>query len=367
MFMASPERLEINSSVAQSTEIPMRQRLDIVRDCSDLRGTFPQNVELKFIYWTHGAPPKDKEAALADSQRLVPHLMDADRVGFEIAATAHKSKKDVAKEFNIINDIVSGRSPQKRTYDEFYKGFLMTTAIDSAEAVTQLLKEGGRTKPPVFFPFDVCEPWDTERVSTATSTLGEIGEAAKSLAAECRWREGTTLRQLHQLAKKLGHDGKQHQIAVLYGSAHSLTSVAARELGAKTSRVFVDKYADTPTSTLAKYMRFHEGEDFSVQTAEADQAKQLGNLLGPLAELLEIEDPTQKPGRSPGLTMTGKLGSLILLASRNLLLGEDATTFIESIKTLTPFIAYGTEVPLPKRQEVRAAMQPIVDLADRLY
>ncbi len=348
-----------------SSDGPMRERLDIVRDCNDLRGTFPQNVELKFAYWTHGSAPDGPQEAALRAERLAPHLMNADRIGFEMAVTAHSSPKDVAKEFTIINSVIANRNPRKRTYEDFYKGFTMTTAMDDAEAIVLALRDRGRDKPPVFFPFDVCEPWDTTKIQK--NSIGNIGEVAMVHALELRWRESTTLRQLHSQARKLGHDGKPHQIAVRYGSAHSLTSVAARELGARTSRVFVDKFPVTPTSTLARHMRFHEGEDFSAQTAEADQAKLLGNLLWPLAESLGIKDPTQEPGRSERITMSAKLGNLILIAGRELLLGDDQTSFMEAVKVLTPFISYGTKVPITKRRSARAALLPLVDLADRLY
>jgi azurin len=160
-------------NAAHPIDLPMaespRVELDIVRDCSDLAGDFPNNVELKFVYWTHGKF-SDWKSQEEKATRLAPYCLQADRIAIEIASTAHVDSRDVHHELRIINDIVAGKNKHK-TVEQSYDGLMQTQVLGFCMQMTLAMHKLGRTKPPKFLAVDLLDNPDA-RALRHSKTIG---------------------------------------------------------------------------------------------------------------------------------------------------------------------------------------------------
>lgn len=356
--MTNPE-LSVELSSASSIGEPMRCRLDILQDCADLQGTFPKNVELKFIYWEHGGED-DGETPEDKASRLAAHCMSADRIGCEVATTFRSDPREVQQEYKIINDIIAGRKPNK-TIDEMY-GKLegASSSLFFSLALDRAMKARGRRKSPKFFPFDKFEfIQDVEK----DVILDGLSAKAQHRVAGIRDRENHALRQLFYQAKMLGRDGRQHQIAVIYGAYHTPVSVAARELGANTTRIFVDKPSFSVNISLERELRYQNLDELNPPVNAYESAERIGFLMRTIAADMGIK---QKKGLDqPSHFST--LGALVLKDFRGVLLPEDKKNFNSNCQVIEPYLPYGTRVPILKRRVVKKALRQLVTLAEKLY
>ena len=175
-----------------------KHRLDIVRDCADLEGLFPDNVELDFIFWTHG--DEDDPPSTTDIRYIARQLKGVDAVGVEVAevGTGVLADGESAKAFT---EKVFGLFPVD-TYAE----------VEPNDEPSLLINYMDHPSDKTLFP------WVTNK----------------------RHREATVLRQIQERATILASDKGNHRVAILMGSTHSLVSVAAKALGAPTKRTLLD-------------------------------------------------------------------------------------------------------------------------------
>jgi hypothetical protein len=253
-------------------------------EVADLRGTFPPTVELKFVYWVHGMdnggePPDVKMA------RIAPHVIMADRIAFEVASAESKNPAyDVPHEFSVINDILS-RKGNKATIGDYYGDSVVSTIFADSWFLAQHLRDMGRTQPLQLFPVDVF----AEKFEEPDTSESDFRGAAEQEAADNRHREVTVLRQLQQQANLLARDGGQRQIAIIYGAGHSLVSVAARELGAPVSRVFVDKPFKRVKSYATRELRFAGVAEQDVKLRNIERADKAVARVFYLATQLKLK------------------------------------------------------------------------------
>ncbi len=225
------------------------QELDIVRDNERLR--FPQNVEIKFVYWAH---------TIANIPKVAPHLVGADAITWEMAGidtpeglNQHQAGKRFEK---AANHIVQGIATEDEVqYIDGYSRFSrkkveMIAGLPKRPRIYLVDDYAGRTKD------------DDELSQSAFShRLYEGDEYVRDMIAHDAGymveREDLTLRQLAVVANRLGKDGKPKQLAVLYGAGHRELSVAVRELGGNVTRVFTNEfYEDRVVNVVVKMMRY---------------------------------------------------------------------------------------------------------------
>lgn len=351
---------------AGAQDVPsVRAQLDIVQDCSDLRGTFPQNVELKFVYWRHGPANNDVANIVYNALRVAPHFTEADYIAMECALIAHASAEDQYKEYSIINDVLQGRT-QGQSTAELYGDMPTSTAFTEAVTIAKILKTLGREQAPIFFPVDVME--SVSPIQIDYSKGYDLTEAVVEDTADMRRREEVTIRQLHEQATKISADGKPHQIAVLYGVAHTALSVAASELGAPTKRVFVDKPWKFVNMLVERKLRYQPAESLEIEFEQAEQSRLEGLRLGTLAvNLGTIDAPAPGEINTPDQNaISAKLGYLLLVSKLTKLTKPDRAALDHELRIVAPYMQRGTKVPLLKRGKVDRSVRRLITLADRI-
>lgn len=353
-------------------EAPLRTRLDIVQDCSDLRGTFSQNVELYFLYWKHGKAD-DGTLMAENSQKLAPYCIDADVIAVEVAGSVHKQPARVKKEFEIVNTAIKDatdrisdpdkfRNIPRKSIDERY-GSLPQSAIwhCCVGLFNEILalKGGNLKKAPIFTPIDVMgEPAGPTSPDEWQGFMHYVTNRAKRL----REREAVVIRQLHAEAHELAADGQEHQIAIIYGSAHSAVSVATRELGAKTKRVFIDPGLYTPMDYASRLMRYEgDSADQLQQLEEAKRQSLLGSSLLKLSEYLGVV-----PESSGSIELMNRLMTLNMRAAHGALVSSDLKKYNEAMKVAEALFKEKTaaaHMPRKKKRAYRVALKTLIDLS----
>lgn len=269
-----------NTATDLLTSPSMGPSLDLVRDCSDLDGTFPANVDLKFIYWRHGQRAQDyaTENVQMDTNavKLAPHLLDADVIGTEVHSSAHESPEGVYAEFEIINKMISGMVRHntsdptqvftQRQIRNMYKNVCQTYYSHECVKLATAIWAHTGIKELQFFPFDKMSP-KTRAVddkpankSDAAATNGKepsnLEEYLLNELVDYRDRESLALRQIHTEATDLAEDEKPHKMAIIYGAMHTPVSVAARQLGANVERVFLDGTPNIVSWLIVRQLRY---------------------------------------------------------------------------------------------------------------
>ena len=233
---------------------PAQFNLDTVRDCGDLAGTWPPSVKLKFVLWEHG--DSDTFHLASNTARLGRYLQGAALVALEDATGTvyHRSKEDTDQEYALINDVIAGRL-SRASYLELPVGQVRPLTLDNVLGIVQGLQAVGTPADalPQFVPVDIYHD-DDDPKSDDESARGPSGPA--EMVTWMRRRENVTIRQLHGLAQRLAGCDEPKEIAVVYGTAHSLLPVATRTLGAPTSRVFVDEWRNSDNEYVEHAIRF---------------------------------------------------------------------------------------------------------------
>jgi len=219
-----------------------RKNLDIVQDCMDLDGKFPQKVELKFILWNHGDQFDPNDDNLYELRHLAEYFVGADIVALEVAHIIGGDNYDLQADYDDLNNYNSGVITKEEFYSKVKKG----TFISDVALATSVELKGSGLKLPKFVAVDA---WREDQGRDKESLLNDMysivdlsyKERMNKGSEEFRRREAITVRQLHQLAEGLSIDGNDHTIAVLYGAAHSLLAVGLQSLGAPVNRVFLAK------------------------------------------------------------------------------------------------------------------------------
>lgn len=224
-----------------------KHRLDIVRDCADLEGLFPDNVELDFIFWTHG--DEDDPPSTTDIRYIARQLKGVDAVGVEVAevgtgvlADGESAKAFTEKVFGLANLVFRDSAS-----DDELNQYMRTSGAASSLTLTdfhdELIQAGlAANEMPEFFPVDTyAEVEPNDEPSLLINYMDHPSD--KTLfpwVTNKRHREATVLRQIQERATILASDKGNHRVAILMGSTHSLVSVAAKALGAPTKRTLLD-------------------------------------------------------------------------------------------------------------------------------
>jgi hypothetical protein len=309
----------------QQTEDPsFLDSMDLIRECADLQGTFPENVELKFVFWTHETA-EDIETSSEKMTRVAPHFLDADLICLEITESPQANPaKDVSTEFDIVNRYIHGLIDRDELSQEYHEqGIWVTNAYTHATVVADALETMDASKKPLFGPIDIYA--DQDYVQFMDAEIKTYEEFVARHVAETLYRESTVLRQLNIYANYLARDTKAQQIAVLYGARHSLIAAAARVLGAPTSRVFVNKPMVSPHNYLTSRLRFEIDEQTKqIETKKAQKAYNMSCVI-PTEPL--IPNLPENEGRLPPILAAktrGEFGMLCLRSLQGTLTGAQA-------------------------------------------
>jgi hypothetical protein len=337
--------------------------LDIVGDCGNLKGKFPSNVAIKFIFWSHGTLA-DGNNYTANAARLAPHCLQADLIAQELAYTAHATPQDVQHEYRLINDCVAGRNKHK-TLKEIYGDLSVTQALGSCLGLATAMTQLGRTKPARFVGIDEMRH-DNSLHDMSSGGVPDFQGDSVHFAALLRRREAIAIRQLYDQAHQLGADGRPHQIAIIYGAQHTAVSVATRRLGATTSRVFVDKPLFEVSVQLARALRYKPETAVAPEYGPATAAIDQGSLILALAQQLGLTETDQATKTRVDATCHTKLGLLCLRATKGLLTKPDRLAFKAGLDAVEPFLAGSKRIPLTKRRAVKRAVQQVIKLSENL-
>jgi len=264
-----------------------RLNLDIVQDSRELDGNFPQNVDLKFLFWNHAYLSKPLHEGRNDIYRIAEHLDNTDILAMEVAGSATDEDKErgvetVDRELDLLNKY--NKSDKQKKFANFFEetGLKNCSNILSMALFLSLdLRNKGVEKLPLFVPIDI---WKDGAIDTnkmiQKSHIQTFEERAQTDAAFFRYRERTALKQLNNYAVKLSKDGKKHQISILYGANHTLLSVAAQILGAPVERVFLDPPLLDAVSMAERSIRLNHGNLRKDEIDTYEKACKLGVYLG---------------------------------------------------------------------------------------
>jgi len=356
---------EIDPCVENVVHEPLQYNLDLVKDCADLAGMFPKNVELKFIYWTHGSAT-DKISSYDKMNRIAPHVEAADRIAFEIAASEGPDPaKNVPREFRLMNDAIASTYQVKRM-SEACRTLKPTSTLAFGLALARCLRDRGVRKVPRMIPIDSFGTTTIEAMQEAKANRVDspFPERVRLEGVWMRERENIVIRQLHAYAQHLGRDRKPHQIAIIYGSSHSLVSVATRTLGAPTSRVFLDESIITIGDYAERYLRFNEGgKDIAVELNIATQISSRCFDITYLAERLKLEKMHKPAQIDKLLSTTHDLETLCLRAVKRTLTARQQHEFDAHLTTIEPYINGKKRVPLLVRAALRKTTKDLIQLA----
>lgn len=339
--------------------IGAKYNLDTVRDCIDLQGTFPENVELKFVLWSHGTYDGAQWNGQDDLELLAAHLEDADWVALETVNAENDlaTWERVARESMTVNECFAGK--RSGTMKEIVDSDTVTTFAETALSLGDSIYT--RTgKVPFFFPVDNFDNSIMLQLSKY-----ESGTVASRIpfAIDMRHREALTLRQLHSHAMDLSVDGQAHQIGVVYGAMHSLLPVAARTLGAPVSRVFVSKQTPEVTDTLSHIIRFSLDEEQKLNEVNlAEKAIRAATVTGLLLAKLRI-----LPANVDGLIDARPLSWLFYRDIKNTLPPRESKLLIDSVETLSPAKNVDKKMGPLKKRKLQLAGKKLIDLAFEVY
>lgn len=333
--------------------------LDIVRDCADLQGAFPPNVELKFVYWTHGSSTEKRASDdTEDARKLARHIKGADVVALELFTT-NPELVDPQKQIDFINAFNRGDvdMDDHRSYlggELSYVGLLPLL-------LSRALKANGATKMPEFSLVDIWEQMrprlEDEADRKYKLPFRELAEEEVELNRE---REATTLRQLHGKATRLASDGKKHQIAVIYGASHTLLAVATRALGAPTKRVFEDRYRPNVLDIFERKLRFMtDSEKADFDETDYERAFNSGARLAMLGQRSRVIS------REGLFESAGDLELLCLRAITNSLTGSQRVTFEKQSKPLVPYLQANAKIGKfsGRDRDAKKAFRQLISLA----
>ena len=242
--------------------------LDIVRENERL--SFPPNVELNFVYWSHTED---------NLSHLIPHLETADAVAQETASIPEREGMNVrtmAKAYErAVNHEIQGIATEQQqkllgTFDDF--------SIERVKMLTAL-----PNKPRFFLVDDFMGRTDEDEQQTMQAFSHHQLDGEQYLTDNLDFytgyfshREGVTLAQLAMIARKLGRSGEQKQLAVIYGSHHTALSVAARALGANVTRTFATPRLQSTipqvVSKMIRYNRLPHYEDMTIEQRDTIMA-----------------------------------------------------------------------------------------------
>lgn len=341
-------------------------RLDIVRDNHELSGRFPQNVELGFVYHDHGAKNDWATArGLEIAEKAAPFLIDSDVVAIETPVIPKPFDANEEADFvNLHNTdgIVDLRAAFERSIN--LDGEERTTLPIKLIALTEAMKKLGASIPK-FVPVDV---W-ADRSAGWPRLIRDIREDAEYNTSLDRYRESTTLKQLHRVAVDLASDGQQHKIAVLYGSNHTYLSVAARILGAPTSRVFVDDPMIKNTrAALARVIRYTpEEERDQIPYDEYALAENINlgveNLVLNTSKKLAKSDVGERV-RSKIEELEIGLGFIMLRAIQDKLTSTKQKEFEENFAVISPYLVGMRKPGFRSNKKLVRTLSKLLDLSE---
>lgn len=226
--------------------------LDTVQDCADLSGTFPENVLLDFVYHHHGRNSESKQITYP----LAPYLSGADCVGLESSGSDNPKKL----EREVRRASAGVHSTGARLLHKFLNDIQgCTTASEEIDNIAQGIRAINGVVPREFF---LADGYDAPKPPAVPAAVLYAMRPDEGLALFCqntairnRIRENAALRKIHAKANEIVDDGNEHRIAVVFGSSHSLLSVAARALGANVRRHYVAPARSQDVSFYPPYYR----------------------------------------------------------------------------------------------------------------
>lgn len=345
--------------------LPAQYQLDIVRDCADLNGQFPENVELKFVYWEHGEfDGKTGESNGTPYKKVSQQLLESDYVAMEVAEiTFDVDDADgfMIRQFDILNEWVDGRRKADTIQELYGGGVVSSTAWIAATFATDVMETTGR-RPPYFVPVDAYA--NPVKILNTDKDVELSIEDIILCVAEDRQREAVTVRQLHNYAHQLASDGKNHQIAVIYGTSHSHLSVGMRTLGAPVKRVVVGKIDNNPYAELARILRYTDDE--VAITRELEIAR------GSLRDATNFTRLCKNLGTA---SVNGQLEEvyspefewLFYRAAKNTLTPKDQKAFNEQLAVILPHLDSEKRPKRSKRKSSKKASLELINLAFKIW
>ena len=362
--------------IDQLPVLGQQHNLDIVRDCSDLAGTFPDNVEIKFVLWQHGQYLRDEDGKPYKTgdplTSLVPHLIGADIVAKEMAVTDFAdSKRETEENFDVVNEIIDGRRRGGTIRELLGEEYARSTISYDLIHLWEGIAKAGATKPTYFTAVDsyggeVPEPdWATLAATTMVTGV----DYALELNKYHRQREALVLRQLNLLANAMAEDGQPHVLAAVFGTMHDTLPIATRTLGAKTSKVYVSGALRDPDSYLRKMLRF--SDDPEVIKALTDIYNMGSVAMNGIFRLSEDND-LDVTGLLTGKDFNGAqkvLGHLFAKVAAQQMTGKRKLTanqlrmFEDNYKVLEEYTDSTDLIPEDRKSSAIAAMTQILNLA----
>lgn len=238
--------------------------LDLTRELAELADTFPSSVRLNFVGYNHDGHLAGTEQEKYQTYQMGVQLgsiigssfPQVDYVCFELAAAegmapnkVRQIHTDIARDAHRIRsgEAKSTTDIRARSGYEWHKLDVVVGAIDA-----------GATEDLQIMPVDA---YDDEAIQELDQRFHEhhlemsFYERCKAQAEVHFRRELHVLRQVHELANALAQDGDYHEIVILQGGDHTLSAVAAAELGAPVSRLVIDSPQQTLGRTLERRMR----------------------------------------------------------------------------------------------------------------
>lgn len=269
------------ADIARLQQEAAESTLDTTRDCADLAGRWPEQVDATFMLWAHGNLTLDDDAiddrmtALGEAILQRSEQQPIGHIGIEVVARDYP--RDVAEMFRQANEAIArwvpGEEPDLDWVESNVAGLIANIAFAFYWA---------DRRPPTFFPVDAYVPGSIHEVPAHTS-VAEAGQArqttvfrqnAEADSATLRERDSLVLRQVHTYAAALPPD-EPTGILVLEGLQHSALPIAARTLGWRVHEVLLSPAMPTPEVKLIRAIRRNardDERDTLAKTALAAQA-----------------------------------------------------------------------------------------------
>lgn len=212
--------------------------LDLVHD--NPRLTFPEDVELNFVFWRHtpeGMPYLKRHLLGADAIAMEVFSLSASVEGHEEVISMANMGRRVEKQINryVSEKPIKGDLKALRSYGGY--------CWEMAQLASSL-----PAKPRVYFVDDYANnSGDSEMQRLKSKTDGPLFDVDEQrlsdlleFIGDCSFeREALVLEKLSRIAFGLSKRGPGRQVAVIYGAAHNLMAVAAKQMGAQVTETYV--------------------------------------------------------------------------------------------------------------------------------
>ncbi len=241
---------------------------DIVRDQAELAGSWPATATILFASYTHGSlnrlrTGEDIDSILANHERLGPILARAETVCVELGYA--DNPEQVVALFEKVNALAEDiRQRRDYHFDEIPTGF----EVALIGMLLGIAKQGV-DRMPKLVPVDTfAESSVHHALDTAWSPATPLEERCAIFSQVNRTREGTVLRQAHDIAVDTAVDDQEHLIVFVGGSQHKGLAPAAVALGARAESIVLDPPEQGLSDQLTDRMRYEGVEAITREEIE---------------------------------------------------------------------------------------------------